>query len=333
MATYFPSPDFLRQRTAENFSALYPQALGARMGEVNQYAHFLRGNQNPYVTQSFERLMNAAPIQTQQVGQTSLGGYLSGQALQAFNLSPLQQTLQSQALSGLNQGSGLSQEDQRAATQAASAAYAARGMAMGNPAAAAEILNRYNLGQQRLDQRQRFGLGVDQQLQTAQNAARSFALGVDQQEQQRQQFNSDLQLRGDHANQGFALNRASLSLQQDPARFALHGPTMVAPALGMSSEMANSAYNAAVAKDMAAYNAATAKDMNVYNTNFAKEMTLYNANIAREISERNNAAALQAARMQAKSTRTASNRATVGTGINTFGAVAGTIGIGLAAAL
>jgi len=301
MATYFPSPEFLRQRTAENFSALYPQALGARMGEVNQYVGFLRGNQSPYVTQSLEQLMQAAPIRARQVEQTPLGTQLTGQALQALQLSPLQQTLQSQALSGLNQGSRLSLEDQRAASQAANAAYAARGMAMGNPAAAAEILNRYNLGQQRLDQRQRFGLGVDQQLQAAQNSARSFALGVDQQEQQRQQFNSDLQLRGDHANQGFALNRANLSLQQDPVRFALQSQTMVAPTLGMSADMANTAHNAALAKDMA----------------------LYNANVAREISERNNAAALQAAKMQARSTRTAANRAMVGAGISTAGAVVG----------
>jgi hypothetical protein len=252
--TYFPPDDYLRRNTADNFSALYPRALEARMGELNNYANFVRSNQSPYVSQSFESLMNAAPIQAQQVGQTDIGKHL-----------------QSQALSELGRGSALSPEDQRVASQSANAAYAARGMGVGQSAAAAEVLNRYHYGQQRLAQRQQFGLGVDQQ------------------DLQRQQFNSGLQLSADQTNKNFMLGRAAMALQGDPARTALHGPTMVTPSLGISADMAN---------------------------------TTYNAGVAQHIAAQNREAALRSAQMQSKATRGASNKALWGAGIGAAGSVA-----------
>lgn len=70
--------------------------------------------------------------------------------------------LQQDAESELALGRTLSPEEMRNAQQSARAAFAARGMATGNAAAGAEILNRDAYGQARLDQRRAFAAGVNQ---------------------------------------------------------------------------------------------------------------------------------------------------------------------------
>lgn len=72
------------------------------------------------------------------------------------------------AMQQMQLGTSLSQEDQTYATQNARAAFAARGMMGGNQAIGSEILNNYNLGQQRLKERMGYAqtaFGMGQQIQ------------------------------------------------------------------------------------------------------------------------------------------------------------------------
>jgi hypothetical protein len=70
--------------------------------------------------------------------------------------------LQRQAREELALGRSLTPEQERNAQQSARAAFAARGMATGNAASAAEILNRDAAGEARLNQRRDFALGANQ---------------------------------------------------------------------------------------------------------------------------------------------------------------------------
>jgi hypothetical protein len=70
--------------------------------------------------------------------------------------------LMQDAESELALGRSLSPEQMRQATQSARAAFAARGMATGNAAAGAEILNRDAFATARQDQRRGFAAGVNQ---------------------------------------------------------------------------------------------------------------------------------------------------------------------------
>jgi hypothetical protein len=70
--------------------------------------------------------------------------------------------LMQDAESELALGRSLSPEQMREATQSARAAFAARGMATGNAAAGAEILNRDAFATARQDQRRGFAAGVNQ---------------------------------------------------------------------------------------------------------------------------------------------------------------------------
>lgn len=75
--------------------------------------------------------------------------------------------LNEQANAGLDAGTGLTPEEQRAMQQAARAAWAARGLGASNGAAADELLAQFNLGQQLQRQRQSFAqsvLGNNQQI-------------------------------------------------------------------------------------------------------------------------------------------------------------------------
>ena len=86
-----------------------------------------------------------------------------GEELQAASApDAIESRLQQDAESELALGRTLSPEEMRNAQQSARAAFAARGMATGNAAAGAEILNRDAYGQARLDQRRAFALGANQ---------------------------------------------------------------------------------------------------------------------------------------------------------------------------
>lgn len=76
--------------------------------------------------------------------------------------SAIEARLQRDAEAELALGRTLSPEEMRNATQSARAAMAARGMATGNAAVGAEILNRDALANQRLAERRQFAVGANQ---------------------------------------------------------------------------------------------------------------------------------------------------------------------------
>jgi len=77
--------------------------------------------------------------------------------------SALSGALNDSALNQLNLGGSLSADDERAAQQSARAAYSARGLVSGRPAATAEVLQRDALSRQRQQERQNFAVGVEDQ--------------------------------------------------------------------------------------------------------------------------------------------------------------------------
>jgi len=86
-----------------------------------------------------------------------------GEELRAASTpNAIEARLQQDAESELALGRSLTPEQQRQATQSARSAFAARGMATGNAAAGAEILNRDAYATARQDQRRGFAAGVNQ---------------------------------------------------------------------------------------------------------------------------------------------------------------------------
>jgi len=88
--------------------------------------------------------------------------------------SGIETELKRQALGELQLGGRLSPEEQRGAQQAARAAWSARGMATGTPAAIAEVLNRQSFADARQAGRRAFAGGVDT-MSTARRASDSAA--------------------------------------------------------------------------------------------------------------------------------------------------------------
>lgn len=77
--------------------------------------------------------------------------------------SGIEQEMGRQALDELKLGGALTPEEQRAAAQSARAAFSARGLATGSPAAVAEVLARDSYGRTRQTERRAFAAGVDTQ--------------------------------------------------------------------------------------------------------------------------------------------------------------------------
>lgn len=89
--------------------------------------------------------------------------------------SEIERSLTDQALADLQLGRSLTPEQERAATQAARSGYAARGMATGTPALAAEILNRDQVAGNREAGRRTFAMGIDAYTNDREGADRAFA--------------------------------------------------------------------------------------------------------------------------------------------------------------
>jgi hypothetical protein len=89
-------------------------------------------------------------------------GVVGEELTAASTPNAIEARLQQDAESELALGRSLSPEQMREATQSARAAFAARGMATGNAAAGAEILNRDAFATARQDQRRGFAAGVNQ---------------------------------------------------------------------------------------------------------------------------------------------------------------------------
>jgi hypothetical protein len=98
--------------------------------------------------------------------QGALYGQVGGYARNAYQntLDPttagLYNTMASQAASGLADGRNLSEQEMRMSQGNARAAMAARGMQFGNQAIAAEVLNSYDLANQREDRARQYAGGV-----------------------------------------------------------------------------------------------------------------------------------------------------------------------------
>lgn len=128
---------YLAQQAMQQASALYPQA-------AKMEADYLG-------TLDKARLQRAQENLPQYI--SAFGNLMPGQADIVSNLSK-----QAQAETAL--GQAMTPEEERSVTQAARAGYAARGTALGQQSNLAEVLNRYNYGQQRQAQRAQFAAGV-----------------------------------------------------------------------------------------------------------------------------------------------------------------------------
>jgi hypothetical protein len=125
--------------------AAYPKLEALQLGTVSKIA----GNLNNDYTQEAKGVID----QTYQSGANALidtGNRINAQGDQASILSKL---AGDRATSELALGTALNPEEERAASQQASSAYSARGLGTGAGAAAADLLNRYQFGQQRYQQR------------------------------------------------------------------------------------------------------------------------------------------------------------------------------------
>lgn len=125
--------------------AAYPKLEALQLGTVSRLAANLN---NDYTRQA-----KGVIDQTYQAGANALtdtGNRINAQGDQASTLSKL---AGDRAASELALGTALNPEEERAASQQASSAYSARGLGTGAGAAAADLLNRYQFGQQRYQQR------------------------------------------------------------------------------------------------------------------------------------------------------------------------------------
>lgn len=162
-------------------ASVLPQAVAAEMqitpglqyAQNQMYASQARSNLGLYGTIG---AMSQGMQQAEMGNQIGMLGAASNQATNAYIGSLPSWAAGSAnaygnyAMQQMQLGTSLSAEDQRYATQNARAAFAARGMIGGNQAIGSEILNNYNLGQQRLKERMGYAqtaFGMGQQVQQA----------------------------------------------------------------------------------------------------------------------------------------------------------------------
>ena len=154
---------------------IIPSAISAErelLPELQQYQRERMGSQSRNLLGQYADMQGMANEQ-QGLYQGQLLGMYGGagsmatdyaiQGLGAQGQGVYNQFMQ-QANTGLGMGSQLSFEDQQAAQQNARAAMAARGLT-GNQAVGQEVLNSYQLGHQRMQERQQMGLQAMQMAQ------------------------------------------------------------------------------------------------------------------------------------------------------------------------
>lgn len=123
----------------ESIKRLYPEYVKMQFGTADQLASKL---DNDYLART--------------------RGVVGEELTAASAPNTIEARLQQDAEAELALGRSLSPEQMRQATQSARGAFAARGMATGNAAAGAEILNRDAYASARQDQRRGFAAGVNQ---------------------------------------------------------------------------------------------------------------------------------------------------------------------------
>jgi hypothetical protein len=203
----------------------------------------------------------------------------------------IEQNLYNQAASDLALGSQLNPEEARAASQQASSAYAMRGLGTGNSAAAADLLNRYQYGQARLQQRQQAASGANQLMEAGMNNRATTASGL-----LGNSANLYGQAGGAYQNAAqLGYGGASALVNLDPMQRAMGtGVNLGTSTNGQTGQMIGNMYsqNLQMAGDVA-------------SANYNGQMSQYN-------SQQNNKAAL------------------LGAGIGAVGQIGGAIGMGVA---
>lgn len=164
-------PDRLSAQQLSTPSALQANQISAT--QVNPY-DAIRVDGGPAIN---AMTVNSPSIRAGEIQGGALQDRLTQQAMDA-GPSAISQRLQQAALDAMQQGGQLSEQEMRDATQATRAAYAARGMGLGDQAALGEVQNR--LINQRQRQLENLGLAgqINQQLLGEQAANRGFAQGV-----------------------------------------------------------------------------------------------------------------------------------------------------------
>ena len=150
----------LEKQYTPQYQALQQQSLIGQLGVLGN----LYGSAIPQSEALQSQMLASQGKVYAGLGQQSLNAYRGG--LDASTMG-LYNTMQQQAQAGLDAGYGLTPEMQRQAQQSARAAMTARGLAGGGQGVAQEVLNSYNLGQNRYqtalaNAQQAYGLGTNQ---------------------------------------------------------------------------------------------------------------------------------------------------------------------------
>lgn len=128
----------------------YPVMMGLQRTEAakdrSSWIDFLRG----HGAEALEALYASSPDLEDRLGQIDALADATGRTPEITRM------LDDQAIADLQLGGMLSDEERRKAVQAARAGYSARGMAMGNPAILAEVLNEEDMSRGRLAERRAF---------------------------------------------------------------------------------------------------------------------------------------------------------------------------------
>lgn len=174
---------------AANMLRLTPIMQQAQQAGMTGQGQSLMGTYNALYDQSNALQSRYATDQMNLFG--NLGAQATKNAYNSMDAGTrgLYDTMQSQAASDLALGSSLNEQDTQIAQQSARAAAEARGLNFGNQGVGMEVLNNYNLGQQRLQQRRQFAgqaygmgqglqqMGVQTYLQPAMQTSQQFGLG------------------------------------------------------------------------------------------------------------------------------------------------------------
>lgn len=148
-------PELLSLQSVYNpqFQALQKDTLMGQIGVLGD----VYGKAIPMAANLGQQTVNAMSPVMGSIGQNAMSSY---NQMLGPRASGLLSTMQNQAASELSLGRNLSPQEQRFAEQSARAAMQARGLQGGNQAVAAEVLNSYNLSNQREMQRRAYAQGV-----------------------------------------------------------------------------------------------------------------------------------------------------------------------------
>lgn len=153
----------LERQYTPQYQSLQQQSLMGQMGVLGN----LYGQAIPQSQALQSQILGSQGQVYGQVGQQALNAYRGGMDAGTMGLY---NTMQQQAQEGLNAGYGLTPQMQAQAQQSARAAMSARGLTGSGQGVAQEVLNSYNMGQNRYQNSLAnagniYGLGVQQNAQ------------------------------------------------------------------------------------------------------------------------------------------------------------------------